>query len=91
MLEIFKFYIGIVVQIFNRVLQSVQVSSNLTYGTFLLGCGLFVVFINLLKFQLGTHGINEIKGYRNKQLQKKEKYSRNLSAFNESVRNYYRR
>ena len=91
MLEIFNFYISVVVQIFNRVLQSFEVTNGLGYGSFLLGCGLFVVFVNLLKFQMGTNGISEIKGYRAKQVKKQEKHSKNLTAFHESVRKYYGR
>lgn len=64
MLEIFQFYLGVVVQIFNRVLQGFEVTSGLGFGTFLLGCSLFVVFINLVKFRYGTNGFAEIKAYQ---------------------------
>lgn len=66
MLEIFKFYLEIVVKIFNNVLQRFQVADGIGFGTFLLACGLFVIFINLLKFQFGTNGIAEIKAYTNR-------------------------
>lgn len=65
MLEIFQFYLSIVVQIFNRVLNSFEVTSGLGFGTFLLGCSLFVVFINLIKFRYGTDGFAEIRAYQN--------------------------
>ena len=63
MLEIFEFYLEIVVKIFNNVLQKFQVADGIGFGTFLLACGLFVIFINLLKFQFGTNGVAEIKAY----------------------------
>lgn len=66
MLEIFEFYLGIVLKVFNEVLQKFQVADGIGFGTFLLACSLFVVFINLLKFQFGTNGIAEIKSYNNR-------------------------
>lgn len=64
MLEIFNFYINLVVQIFERILNGFEVTNGVGFGTFLLACALLVVFINLLKFQFSSHGIAEIKESR---------------------------
>ena len=60
MIQIFQFYINIVVQIFNRVLQGFEVTTGVGFGTFLLASSLLVVFINLLKFRLASNGFAEI-------------------------------
>lgn len=75
MLEIFEFYLNIVVKIFNDVLQKFQVADGIGFGTFLLACSLFVIFINLLKFQFGTDGIAEIKAYSNRKKESKAKHT----------------
>lgn len=66
MFEIFEFYLKLILKIFNDVLQKFQVADGIGFGTFLLACSLFVIFVNLLKFQFGTDGINEIKAYSNR-------------------------
>ena len=77
MLEIFKFYLEIVLKIFNQVLQKIQVADGIGFGTFLLACSLCVVFVNLLKFQFGTNGIAEIKAYTQRKNESKAKHSYN--------------
>lgn len=64
MLEIFNFYIGVVSNLFNRVLNGFQITNGLGFGTFLLGCGIFVIFINILKFINTDHGLDTIVSYR---------------------------
>lgn len=75
MLEIFKFYLNLVVNLFNQVLQKFQVADGIGFGTFLLACSLFVIFVNLLKFQFGTNGMAEIKAYANRKAELKSKHS----------------
>lgn len=75
MLEIFKFYLETVVKIFNRVLQKFQVADGIGFGTFLLACSLFVIFINLLKFQFGTNGVAEIRAYAQRRNLEKSKHT----------------
>ena len=65
MIDIFKFYIETINKIFNQVLNGFEITNGLGFGTFLLGCGIFVVFVNVLKFQLSTNGLENIKSYRN--------------------------
>lgn len=74
MLEIFEFYLKIVLKVFNDILQKFQVADGIGFGTFLLACSLFVIFINLLKFQFGTDGVAEIKAYSNKRKLEKAKH-----------------
>lgn len=75
MLEIFRFYLNLVVKLFNQVLQKFEVADGLGFGTFLLGCSLFVIFINLLKFQFGTNGVAEIKAYSSRKAESKAKHN----------------
>lgn len=75
MLDIFKFYLDLVVKLFNQVLQKFELTDGLGFGTFLLGCSLFVIFINLLKFQFGTNGVSEIKAYYSRKSQSNAKHS----------------
>lgn len=88
MLEIFQFYLGVVVQIFNRVLQGFEVTSGLGFGTFLLGCSLFVVFINLIKFRYGTNGFAEIKSYHKYKENNMNSGNNNRKSFREFSDNY---
>lgn len=77
MLDIFKFYLELVVKIFNQVLQKFEVSEGIGFGTFLLACSLFVIFINLLKFNFSTGGIAELKEFskrNNKEYEGKHVY-----------------
>ena len=48
MIKIIEFYFHTILKLFNQVLQKFEISDGLGFGTFLLGCGLFVVFINLI-------------------------------------------
>lgn len=75
MLEIFEFYLEVVLKLFNNVLQKFQVADGIGFGTFLLACSLFVVFINLLKFQYGTNGLAEIKAYSNRRKESQAKHT----------------
>ena len=78
MLEIFNFYIGIVVNLFENVLNGFQITTGLGFGTFLLGCGIFVSFVNVLKFRLSSNGISEIKSYARKNSSSSDKGARGV-------------
>lgn len=81
MIEIFKFYLNLVVKLFNQVLQKFEVTEGLGFGTFLLGCSLFVIFLNLLKFQFGTNGFSELKEYNSRRLDERARLSGKHSSY----------
>lgn len=79
MIKIIEFYFQIVLKIFNQVLQKFEVTDGLGFGTFLLGCGLFVVFINLVKFNFVSGGLNELKEQRlNSKAEKSKHYGQHI-------------
>lgn len=79
MIKIIEFYFQTILKLFNQVLQKFEVADGLGFGTFLLGCGLFVVFINLVKFNFVSGGLNELKEQRlNKKAESSKHYGQHI-------------
>ena len=74
MIKIIEFYFHTILKLFNQVLQKFEISDGLGFGTFLLGCGLFVLFINLIKFNFVSGGLNELKSKRSEDKVKNAKH-----------------
>lgn len=87
-IDILKFYIRCVVQLYERVLNGFQVVEGVGFGTFLLASALIVAFIGLLKFQLSSNGFETIRSYRERKFLT-EGINAKHSKGNNSVNGYY--
>lgn len=48
--SIFGFFIGLCVSLFTNILNGFEIATGLGFGTFLLACSIFSIFVSIIRF-----------------------------------------
>lgn len=63
MIDVIKFYFSLVGELMSKIWGSFNLTANVTYLHFYIGCMLIIVLVTLFRFEDFINGINGIKDY----------------------------